>query len=219
MIISLQNQSYSNIEIICVDNNSKDNSLDILQKFAQLDNRIKVFSNPIVGVSATRNVGIQKATGEYIVFADSDDWVGVGYIKNLYEAIENNKVDMSCSVINQQDKKGNIWCNDWYRYVYLNISYNELYNRDFFLLNIDKLPLESVSKIFKTAVLKKYNILYKNHLVIGEDVDFILQYVKALDNFTFNIITLSFCQVLLYFPIVSIKCGGLLPVTVKAIVI
>ena len=187
-IDSLIIQSYQNIEIICIDNNSKDNSLNLLHNFAKLDNRIKIYSNTIPGASATRNLGIQKAKGGYIVFVDSDDWVGVDYIKNLYEGIIKNNSDMCCSVINQQDKKGNIWNNDWYKYTYMNIEYNKNYNKNYLLLNIACFPFESFSKIFKTDVLKNNNILYKTNLIIAEDVDFILQYVNSIDNFTFSII-------------------------------
>lgn len=71
---SVINQTYKNLEIICVNDCSKDNSLEILNEYAKKDKRIKVLSNEKnSGVAQTRNNGLKIATGEYIAFVDSDD--------------------------------------------------------------------------------------------------------------------------------------------------
>lgn len=70
---SLENQTLKEIEIICVNDGSKDGSLQLLQKHAEKDSRIKVLSQENSGVSVARNNGLKAATGEYIVFFDSDD--------------------------------------------------------------------------------------------------------------------------------------------------
>ncbi len=74
-IKSAINQTYQDIEIVCVDDGSVDNSLDILQNFAKTDCRIKVIHQNNMGVSAARNRALIEATGEYIMFLDSDDWL------------------------------------------------------------------------------------------------------------------------------------------------
>lgn len=79
---SILNQSYRNLEIICVDDKSTDGSLRILNEYADNDERIKVIAlDKNVGVSTARNIGLDNATGEWIAFVDSDDYID----KNMYE--------------------------------------------------------------------------------------------------------------------------------------
>lgn len=72
---SVLDNTYKNLEIICVNDGSPDNSLQILNHFATLDNRIKVVCKENGGLSDTRNYGMNIATGEYLYFLDSDDWI------------------------------------------------------------------------------------------------------------------------------------------------
>jgi len=72
---SVQKQSFTNIEIICVNDGSEDNCPTILKKYAAKDERIRVVSQPNRGLSVARNVGLDMATGEYIFFLDSDDFL------------------------------------------------------------------------------------------------------------------------------------------------
>lgn len=72
---SIINQTYRDIEIILVDDGSPDQSGKICEKYAEIDNRIRVFRTENRGLSAARNFGIKKANGQYIGFVDSDDWI------------------------------------------------------------------------------------------------------------------------------------------------
>jgi glycosyltransferase involved in cell wall biosynthesis len=95
---SLVNQTLKDIEIICVNDASPDNSLSILQEYAQIDNRITVINlkeNRKQG--GARNAGIQIAQGEYIGIVDSDDWVATDMYESLWNASMNSTVDMVCS--------------------------------------------------------------------------------------------------------------------------
>src|SRR5688572_14059839 len=74
-IDSLINQSFNDIEIILVNDGSKDNSPKICDEYAESDKRIKVIHKKNEGVSIARNTGLKAAIGEYIVFVDGDDWV------------------------------------------------------------------------------------------------------------------------------------------------
>ena len=72
---SLVNQTYRDIEIICVNDGSTDGSMEILQGYAEKDERIKIISRENRGVSESRNEGIEHASGEWLMFVDSDDWL------------------------------------------------------------------------------------------------------------------------------------------------
>lgn len=72
---SIIGQTYSNIEIICVNDGSPDNSIDILIDYAHRDSRIKIVSQKNKGLSSARNTGLHYASGDYIMFVDSDDWI------------------------------------------------------------------------------------------------------------------------------------------------
>lgn len=86
---SLINQTLREIEILCVDDGSTDNSAKILENFVQKDCRVKVFSQKNSGQSVARNVAIEHASGEYLGFVDSDDWVDLDYFEKLYSAAKN----------------------------------------------------------------------------------------------------------------------------------
>lgn len=72
---SLINQTYRNIEIICVNDGATDESGEILAEYAAKDSTIKVISQKNAGLSAARNVGFSFATGDYVMYVDSDDWI------------------------------------------------------------------------------------------------------------------------------------------------
>lgn len=88
LLNNLINQTYEDIEIILIDDGSTDKSLEICKKFKQNDNRIKILSKENEGVSATRNKGIDVATGEYVTFLDSDDTLSIDYIEELVKNLE-----------------------------------------------------------------------------------------------------------------------------------
>nr|QIM10666.1 hypothetical protein PlAlph_5580 [uncultured Alphaproteobacteria bacterium] len=91
---SLVGQSLKDIEIICVNDGSTDNSLQILHEYAAKDDRLKIIDKPNAGVSAARNDGMAAATGEYITFADGDDWLKSTAYEEIYKQLGDNRPDM-----------------------------------------------------------------------------------------------------------------------------
>lgn len=85
---SVCGQTYENLEIIVVDDESPDHSGEIAEKFAKKDNRVRVEHIKNRGAAGARNVGLELCTGEYILFVDSDDWVELNMVEELLSAIE-----------------------------------------------------------------------------------------------------------------------------------
>ncbi len=101
---SLLNQTYKDFEVICINDQSTDNSLEMLEEFAKKDNRIKVINNSKnIGAALTRNVGIDIAEGEYIYFLDADDYIDEKYLECMVEKIEqeNCEIVLNLSVENE----------------------------------------------------------------------------------------------------------------------
>ena len=92
---SLVNQTLNDIEIICVNDGSTDNSLDKINSYAQKDSRIKVINQENKKQGAARNNGLRAATGEYIGFVDSDDWVDLNYYEKLYNTAKKYNSDIA----------------------------------------------------------------------------------------------------------------------------
>ena len=105
---SLRNQSYRNIEIILIDDGSNDSSLQLCEMLASIDNRIKVYHQENHGLSSARNKGIELATGDYIGFVDSDDFVENDMYENLIKNIKKYNTDVSAVRAFIHTRKGNV---------------------------------------------------------------------------------------------------------------
>ncbi len=91
---SLVNQTYKNLEIICVNDGSTDGSLAILQSYAEKDERVIVIDKKNEGVSRARNDALKRATGDYLLFVDSDDWIDLDTCETVVSKTQENDVDV-----------------------------------------------------------------------------------------------------------------------------
>jgi len=98
---SIINQTYKNLEIIVVNDGSSDKSLDIINNFKDNDSRVNVISTENKGVSHARNVGLNKATGKYISFVDSDDWLDENFCTKMHEKLIETDADLICCGYNK----------------------------------------------------------------------------------------------------------------------
>lgn len=97
---SVINQTYKNLEIIVINDGTKDRSADIAKEYAAKDSRIKVYDFKNGGLSVARNRGLEIATGEYISYLDSDDWLDTKMYETLLETAMKNEADMvKCGII------------------------------------------------------------------------------------------------------------------------
>lgn len=91
---SVLGQTFGDIEVICVNDGSTDNSLQILTEYANNDERIKIITKPNGGLFSARHVGMVSAVGEYILFVDSDDWIETTLIEKTVDKIRETNVDV-----------------------------------------------------------------------------------------------------------------------------
>jgi len=99
---SVTKQTYKNLEIIIVDDETKDNSNEIIENYRKKDKRIKVIHQKNGGLSCARNSGIKKASGEYITFLDSDDYLEFDMYEHLLNCLKNNNADIAiCNFIEE----------------------------------------------------------------------------------------------------------------------
>ena len=98
-IESIVNQTYKNLEIILVDDGSPDNCPQMCDTWAKKDSRIKVVHKPNGGLSDARNAGMKTATGEYVAFVDSDDWIDANMMETLYDELVSSDSDVvACGI-------------------------------------------------------------------------------------------------------------------------
>lgn len=170
-INSIKKQNYSNLEILLINDGSIDNSLRICENISKDDARIKIFNQKNSGVSSARNLGLDKATGKYITFLDSDDCVGENFIYDLYQGILKKDVDLSCCGIVRVNKRRNFngkeyIFNDENKYVNLFSVYGG------FLWN----------KLYENKIIKEKNIRLKPNINMCEDLVFNFEYLKYCEN-------------------------------------
>lgn len=178
---SLINQSFSNIEIICINDGSIDGSLKILKQFEKKDNRIKVINQINSGVSSCRNKGIDVSNGNYIVFVDSDDWIDKYMIDEMYrKAINNNSDIVMCSYMREftnrsKEKVFNLPDEVIYENKYIRTElHRKLFGpTDDELINPEGLDsLGTVwGKLYKSEIIKDNQIEFLDLKLIGSNED------------------------------------------------
>ena len=106
---SVINQTLSDIEIICVNDGSTDNSLAILEEYAQKDTRIKIISKRNEGAGKARQAAIKKASGEYLAFLDGDDYYKSDFVEKMYASAKKNNSDITICNISKYNIKTNVY--------------------------------------------------------------------------------------------------------------
>ena len=178
---SIIKQTYSNLEIILVDDGSTDNSLSICKKYSEIDHRIKVFHQENKGVCIARNKGIEVATGEYIMFVDSDDTISENMIEKMMNLIEKNKTSLVISGLNFVYNNHTVSSGNSEKTRIINQK--DLINA-FFEDNKMKLALYGpYNKLYSSDIIKK--IKFEENIRIGEDLLFVFQYLLLIKEAIF----------------------------------
>ena len=163
---SVINQTLEDIEIICVDDGSTDNSFDILNDYKKLDNRIQVIRQENQGHSGATNTGLKYVTGDYIFFVDSDDWIELTALEKLYNnAIENDSDLVLYDAIEYFSENQT---NERIFYLLRDLT-NEVFTyKDEKLLVLNSYYVQW-AKLYKTSFFKKHNLKLQNFLLY-EDI-------------------------------------------------
>ncbi len=167
---SIVNQTYTNLEIIIVNDCSPDHSEEIVLEYQAKDPRIKYIKhekNRAQG--AARNTGITNATGEWITFVDSDDYIDLDTYEYMMDLIQKNNVDLGVFSTD--------WFEDGTRKNLENIYYNIPTPTKVSILDINPAPW---NKIFRLSDITKYNLTFPEHLKM-EDLEFLFKYLVIAD--------------------------------------
>lgn len=172
---SILSQDYQDFELLLIDDGSKDLSADICDKYAKQDARIKVYHKENGGVSSARNMGLEKAKGEWITFIDSDDYIEPGYFEDF--AIENTSLYIKA----HKSFRGN----DTALYTICSFEAKKLLTGEELRLFIKK----NVSGfIFRGPVGKFYkkenidSLRFQEDMIVAEDACFVMNYLSSIDN-------------------------------------
>lgn len=172
-IDSVLEQTYKNIEILLIDDGSSDESGSICDRYEKMDNRILVFHKKNGGLSDARNYGIERASGAYLTFIDSDDYVSKQYISYLYSILK--KYDADLAVCGYKESK----CRD---YNFINsISNEECVTQKEALAKYcyqEKLAQNAVAKLYKRNIF--YELRYPLQTLYEDEAVF----YKVLDQCT-----------------------------------
>ena len=169
---SVINQTLEEIEIIVINDGSTDNSKRIIAEFEEKDTRIKVINQKNQGLSMARNSGLKIATGEYVGFIDSDDYIEI----DMYEKMYKKAKEMDSDVVS---------CN------YKNIfsKYEEIVdNFNDELIKIDKQNIEKFWKInYEEIVTPVWNKIYRRSLIVKNKIEFVSNNIISSEDILFNL--------------------------------
>lgn len=178
-------QTYSNIEIIIVDDGSTDGTLEVCNRFSNADKRIKIVKTSHCGVSGARNLGLSSVSGDYVVFIDSDDFVKTNIIEEYIDAFDCYGHEIAIAI------SGMVWENRQSRFAPIKnrlldnkLGYEEgkkylLERHETSQLAWLKLFNFITNKCYKSSVIRDGNIRFDENISIAEDMKFNIDYLNS----------------------------------------
>lgn len=191
-IHSICNSSFDDFELLIIDDGSTDASFAICSSYAEGDERIKLFTQPNKGVSCARNLGIENATGMFIIFIDSDDALPSDALSQLSTILEDgcdlimcnyrrcsyeelDKLEKDSKQIHTNEIQGNREVTQWIFNVY-----NKTHDDYFFVW----------SKVFRLELIKASGVRFQEDVSLGEDQIFVVDFLRHANNLKFTNIKL-----------------------------
>lgn len=169
---SVLSQTLKEIEIICINDGSADDSLKILKELQEIDHRVIVLDQVNQGVSAARNAGLEIAKGEYIGFVDADDKINPDYFENFINAGDDDVI--TTLLHGSLDLQ-------------LNVSYGKKEIQEIIfpmMLSEDRLN-SCCTKVFKNEIIQKYKLRFPLGQKLGEDAHFIMSFLQYAEDFRY----------------------------------
>lgn len=173
---SILAQTFTDFELLLIDDGSTDGSPAICDEYAGKDSRVRIFRKSNGGVSSARNLGIINSGGVFFTFVDADDWLELDYLENLYDGREcdlsvcNYKIDGSDIVWDSNINNG-IQNKDGIRYLFVSGQYS---GYSFIGTNC---------KLFKSAIIARENLRFNENISSGEDSLFVLEYFCHINDY------------------------------------
>lgn len=189
---SITSQTMQELEIICINDGSTDNSLEILKHFAQKDKRIIIINKENEGPGIAKNLGIQKAQGEYIGFVDADDWIDSKMYECMFQQAKNlNSEIVICDYINYKDFKQKAQKEDFFfkaksktQIQTVDIPANCNIDKNIIYDTLLTTPSYSGNKLYLTKFLKDNNLEFLPQKCY-EDITFTLKCMICANNISY----------------------------------
>lgn len=177
-IESVLNQSFTDFELIIVNDGSADNTLSIINGFE--DSRIRVIDQENLGPGASRNNAMKIAQGEYMMFLDGDDWYREDALEIAYREITQKDCDLTFyQMINYDDETGDIYENDWFNLTTLDELDGKVFGPEETPGSIFDLSVGVCQKIYKSSFLRKINVEFPEGIFFEDMPFFYYVYLKA----------------------------------------
>lgn len=174
---SLVRQQFSDYELLIINDGSTDDSDAICHEYANTYSCIRYFEKENGGVSSARNLGLDQAKGEYILFVDSDDYVSENYFASLSDALENAAADLLLFGYRNFGGVSTEWDTGvFYENTEVGVAEQISSAMQQYLFS------SLCSKKFKRELIERHNIRFANNLAIGEDQTFIFTYVMYIHS-------------------------------------
>jgi glycosyltransferase involved in cell wall biosynthesis len=186
LIASTLNQSYKNLEIIFVNDGSTDDTPKLLEKFQKQDKRVILISQENSGSAAgSRNSGLKKVTGKYIMFFDSDDEVHPKFVEKMLSKIQKTSSDLVTCGFKYHRLSDGSTVDAFTNKVAARNPDERLESHIIRLIGNDGHLYSVVNKIFRADLIRKHSLKFDAKLDFGEDLLFVLNYLKHVSRIEF----------------------------------
>jgi glycosyltransferase involved in cell wall biosynthesis len=172
---SIRSQTFTDFEVLLIDDGSDDHSLSILQEFQAADSRFQVHHQENRGVSSARNLGLQNAVGEFVCFVDADDKIAPTYLEDLYLAM-GDQVDSTMGGFCRIDLLSHEECEVVPQRKIETLEENLL---GFYAANHKDWQRYMVNRLFRRSIIQTNNLRFKEDIYYKEDGLFLVQYLCA----------------------------------------
>lgn len=183
-IESIRKQTYTDLEIILVDDGSTDKSGKICDEYMKMDTRIVAIHQENQGVSTARNNGLKAATGKYVRFIDSDDYIGADNIKNMVSAIIENGSDLAVQNLTfsyKNRRSDKLYLKSKSPCVGID-EYLEEMIWGFGITQTNALYSSSCNKMYRLDLIKNKNIIFNKNMLFNEDSMFNIEYLSMAEK-------------------------------------